>query len=268
MPTVDQRLKHVTLKLSRAHAHLSALQEQQRAFFATTPYKVGAKVAADRKPVYFVASADPVPDSIALIAGDAIQNLMSALDHLAYQLVCRDTGDNPPNSRGIYFPIADDAASYEAAKKRKMEGARPATIAAVDAVRPYKGGNDPLWQLHRLNNVEKHRLLLTVGSQAGGVNISQIMANVPGNPFPPEAAAALASMRTFLMPADKGFPLEPGFELYIGGVDEQINPKQEFAFDIAINEPGILEGGPLLKTLKALTNATEAAVKALEPALK
>jgi len=27
-----------------------------------------------------------------------------------------------------------------------------------------KGGNDVLWQLHELNNVDKHRLILTVGS--------------------------------------------------------------------------------------------------------
>src|SRR5438132_5583994 len=36
--------------------------------------------------------------------------------------------------------------------------------AAIDALRPYKGGNDVLWQLHELNNVDKHRLILTVGS--------------------------------------------------------------------------------------------------------
>jgi hypothetical protein len=57
--------------------------------------------------VYYVLSVEPTPESLALIAGDAIQNLMSALDHLAFQMVCNDTEDNPPNPSWIYFPIAD-----------------------------------------------------------------------------------------------------------------------------------------------------------------
>ena len=269
MPSTAERLKHVTLKLSRAQSHLRNLEQDQSAFFATNPYKVAAKHdAQSRKVVYYVASADPIPDTIALIAGDVIQNLMSALDHLAYQLVCRDTGDKPPNPRGIYFPIADDAAAYEGNKQRTMDGARKVTFAALDAIKPYKGGNDLLWQPHRLNNIEKHRLLLTVGSQAAGVNISQIMANVPDNPFPPDAIVAMEAMSIFLKPADKGFPLQPGFELYIGAVDEKINPKQQFAFDIALNEAGIVEGEPLVKTLRGLMGATETAIKTLEPQLK
>jgi hypothetical protein len=39
-----------------------------------------------------------------------------------------------------------------------------AAIAAIDAVQPYGGRNDVLWHLHELNNIDKHRLILTVGS--------------------------------------------------------------------------------------------------------
>ena len=53
---------------------------------------------------------------------------MSALDHLAYQIVCSDTGDNPPNPNWIYFPVADDAAKYEGKKRGKIEGARQETF--------------------------------------------------------------------------------------------------------------------------------------------
>jgi hypothetical protein len=97
-----------------------------------------------------------VPVEIALIAGDAIQNLVSALDHLAYQLVMVGSNDNPPNRKWIYFPIADDAAKYESKKLIRIEGARESAIKAIDALKPYKGGNDRLWALYRLNSIDKH----------------------------------------------------------------------------------------------------------------
>jgi len=165
MTSVDERLRHVILKIKRAKEHEAELQRQLRLYLDGKPYKVGHKHdPASRKLIYYVTSVDSAPDCLALIAGDIIQNLMSALDHLAYQIVCRDTNDNPPNPNWIYFPIADDLQKYDAKKGGKMQGASAATFAAIDVLKPYKGGNDSLWTLYRLNNIEKHRLLLTVGS--------------------------------------------------------------------------------------------------------
>ncbi len=269
MPTVDERLKHVTLKIKRAEKHVADLERELRAFLESGPYKVGAKHdPATRKLIYYVSSAEPVPDCLPLIAGDAIQNLMTALDHLAYQIVFHDTGDSPPNPKWIYFPIAADAVKYEATKRGKMEGARQETFDAIDALKPYKGGNDLLWVLYRLNNIEKHRLLLTVGSQAAGINLGQLMAGHLSGTFSTEATAAFESMNVFLNPADKGFPLKAGFELYIGGPDEKPNPKQQFRFDVALSEPGIIDGKPLLETLNQLTALVDSIVTTLTLLLK
>lgn len=263
------RESQITSKIKRAKDHATELERQLRAFFDTNPYKVATKHDPQtRKLIYYVASADPIPECVPLIAGDAIQNLMSALDHLAYQIVCSDTSDNPPNPNWIYFPIADDAAKYGAKKTGKMEGAQPQTFAAIDALKPYKGGNDLLWALYRLNNIEKHRLLLTVGSQAAGVNVAQDMARRAGSSFPPEALAALESMRLFLIPTDRGFPLKKGFELFTGAVDEKPDPKQEFRFEVALNEPGIIEGKPILETVHQFTALVEGIVVALMRLLK
>jgi hypothetical protein len=263
------RESQITSKVKRAKVHVTELERELRAFFDTNPYKVGTKHDPQtRKLVYYVAGADPIPECLPLIAGDAIQNLMSALDHLAYQIVCSDTGDNPPNPNWIYFPIADDAAKYEAKKRGKMEGARQETFDAIDLLKPYKGGNDLLWMLYRLNNVEKHRLLLTVGSQAAGVNVAQHMAQLAAPSLWPEAVAALESMSVFLIPADSGFPLKESFELFIGAVDEKPNPKQQFRFDVALSEPGIIEGKSLLQTVRQFAALVEGIVTALRPRLK
>src|SRR5439155_3646697 len=117
--------------------------------------------------------------------------------------------------------------------------------------------------LSKLNNIEKHRLLLTVGSQAAGVNLGQLMSGLLGSAFPADAVAAFESMNAFLNPADKGFPLKAGFELYIGAVDEKPNPKQQFRFDVALSEPGVIDGKPLLETVNHFTALVDGIVTAL-----
>ena len=268
MPTAAERLIHVTLKIKRAKEHITDLEQQTRAFLDSNPYKVTCKIdPKSRKPVYYLASVEETPECLPLIAGDVIQNLMSALDHLAYQIVCSDTRDNPPNPNWIYFPIADDATKYEAKKRGKMQGARQETFDAIDALKPYKGGNDLLWTLYRLNNIEKHRLLLTVGSLAAGIHLGQLMSPSAGKTMPPEAVAWLESLSLFLMPANKGFPLKAGFQLYRGAENEECNPKQQFRFQVSLNEPGIIEGKPLVETLYQLVSLVDNIYVTLSPLL-
>jgi len=160
---------------------------------------------------------------------------------------------------------------YEAKKRGKMEGARKTTFDAIDALKPYKGGNDLLWVLYRLNNIDKHRLLITVGSQAAGVNLGQMMAGHMcslGSGAPQAVIDSIEGLNLFLNPSDKGFPLEAGFELLIGAVDEKPNPKQQFRFSVALSELGVIEGKPLLETIHQLTALVEGIVTALTPLLE
>lgn len=131
------RAKHVTLKLQRAQEHIEQLGREVGAFYATRPYRVAhRRDPASKRLTYYVASVTAVPEHLALVAGDAIQNLMSALDHLAFQLVCADTSDRPPNPRWIYFPIADTQSDYDEKKAGKMNGASSETMSAIDALGP------------------------------------------------------------------------------------------------------------------------------------
>lgn len=267
MPTVDERLKQVTLKVERAKYHVRDLERSTQAFLNTGPYRVGTKPnPQSRKLIYYVTHAEPVPDVLALITGDIIQNLSSALDHLAYQLVCSDTRDAPPNADWTYFPIRNSAQEYEARKGGKMKGALPETFAAIDAQKPYKGGNDLLWVLYKLNVIDKHRLILAVGAQFQSMDIGTHIASQIGTTAP-EFKAFLAKMNIRVGPADPGFPLKTGFKLFVGDVDEEPDPEQKFHFEVALGEPGIVEGKPLLATLHQLTTLVEGIVTALTPRL-
>ena len=88
------------------------------------------------------------------------------------------------------------------------------------------------------------------------------------NTFPEDAVNAFEAMNIYLNPADKGFPLQPGFELYIGAPDEHPNPKQQFRFDVVVNEPGICEGKPLLALTSELMVLVEGIVTTLTPRLQ
>lgn len=269
MQSFDERIIHIALKLLRADKHLQELEQELALFFDKEPFKVSVKIDEEsRKPIYYVASVDPVPDNISLVAGDFIQNLVTALDHLAYQLVCKDTNDAPPKPNAIYFPIASELEKYEDDKLRKLIGASQATINAVDQLKPYKDGNDLIWSLHALNNIEKHRLLLTVGSQAAGVEYVPTLPDTMNETFPQAAMDAFKSMGILLMPADKGFPLTEGFELYIGAADEKPNTDMRFRFDVGLKEVGIVEEESLLKKLKEFKAEVERVVNELAPLLK
>ena len=263
-------LHQVILKVDRAKKHIADLEEGIRQFRDTNPYKVEHRRAPQsRKLIYYVSSVEPTPPNLALIAGDAIQNLMSALDHLAYQLVLSDSNGNPPNPNWIYFPIRDTAADYEAKKSGKMEGLLQDTFDIIDTFKPYKGGNDTLWALYKLNNIEKHRLLITAGGRFRRMNIGpHISATLrkymkeidPGTKF------EVPDFSLFLKPADRLFPLEVGKELFIGAPDEEPNENMQFMFDVALNEPQILEAKPLLETVRQMTGIVEDIVSASRPA--
>lgn len=270
MRTIQQRLHNINSKVERAKKHIRYLDRDIRRFFKTEPYKVETKRdSQSRKLIYYLVSVDPAPNSLALIAGDAIQNLMTALDHLAYELVGSDTADMHPNPKHIYFPIGKDSVDFETRLNGKMKGILPDTADAIRALKPYKGGNDILWRLHGLNNIEKHRLLLTVGSHSAGIHLGEILASkAKGTQFTPEVIEMMRSMNTFILPADKGFPLQAGFELFIDAVDAEPNPKQKFAFDIALNEPGVIEGNAILETMHQSMCMVEGIVMALTPRLK
>ena len=268
MPSVDERLEQVTAKIQRARWHILELQAATAAFMGSNPYGVATKVQPDtQRLVYYLDRVTATPSLLALIAGDAIQNMVTALDHRAYQVVCSDTNDSPPRPRNIYFPIARDAATYHRDKARKLEGAAAASVAAFDALLPYRGGDDVLWTLQELNNLDKHRLLITVGSHLVAVDIARIGLQQMRGQVPDAMMRLMENLEAFIRPLDTGFPLAPGSELLIMLPGDEPDPKQKFRFDVALHEPGILESASLLNTLNQYCSHVETVVRALTPRL-
>jgi hypothetical protein len=260
----DERLALIQVKIERAKEHINNLNSAIRVFFDSKPYEVSTKRDPQtRKLTYYVSKVQSTPTHFAAIAGDAIQNLRSALDHLAQQLFLVGTNGVTPG-RHVYFPIARDAAEYKVQLPRKVRGMRQDAVDMLNSIQPYKGGKDhQLWVLQELSNLDKHRLLVTVGSAFQSVNIG---AHLLATMQTLGAGISLPKMDLYLKPADNLCPLKIGDELFIDATDAEVNKQMDFRFNVALSEPGIIEG-PLLDTLQRLCGLVSKTVLLFKPCL-
>ena len=241
---IERAKKHI-LDLEQA---FSAFVDKESAYAAR--FEDDAK-AGERR--YYLATAKNLPLDLALITGDAVHNLRSALDHLAYLLVNVGTHGTGPSSH-VYFPIFENASKYKAGLSGKVKGMRQDAIDAISATEPYGGGNgDAFYQLHCLNNIDKHRLLLTVWAnfQSHTLLPSQrahaeriYLGSHPGG-TPPDLRDV------FIAPTVKRFPLKQG-DIILTVPFAEVENNLQIRLDIAFGEPKVLQGKSVFETLHDL----------------
>ena len=241
--SAKEKLILIRVKVERAKEHLRELESEAGRFRETYTYAVGPKMnlqTGKRSIDRF----NPVKVRIAsfkslAIAGDIIQNLRSSLDHLAYQLSVVGTPGVEPSEK-VAFPICASAEIYESAKVRKVQGMRPEAVKAIDSLKPYKGGNDALWKLHKFNNIDKHHLLVTVGYDY----------LLQGTGFEGE----------FWLKAD-----DPLFKGIFG---PETDDDTQFSTDKSLGQTQVTEGDPLLPTLVQLVEFVDNLIGSFEPLLE
>jgi hypothetical protein len=270
-----ERLALVRLKVERAEKHFSELEAAIQAFLATKPYRV-KKI--DPQVVYEIGQADPVPDCIGAIVGDVVQNLRSALDHLSRQLMLValrvEASDRESN-----FPIKENAGKYESKLQELKEKRllRDDAFNALRVVQAYKGGKgNALWVLNRLNNIDKHRVILTTGASLRSVNLFAALSRMHRATFVSQDGRLLEIggggrplrdppiVNGFFRPADIQCPLKVGDKLLVG---MEMDPDNDFRFDISLNEPEVTKPQPILETVKEFTDAVGGTLSALRSCL-
>lgn len=263
--TGNERLRLVRTKLERARKHISELDLEVETFLKSRPYEVSSKRDLHtREVVYHAARVEPVPPSIPIIAADALQNLRTALDHLACDLV--EIAGNAA-TRNTGFPVFASLGIYKAQATEKTRGMRMDAIEAIDSIKPYRGGNDALWILQSLNNVNKHRLLNIVGLayrfQAVTPNVLEYLRKAWSGrfgawPSPEDASPDLIEYER------RHFPLIKGDVLFIDLPDAEVNHQSNFSFGITITEAKLTNGSPILETFKDMTEVVENVISRLE----
>jgi hypothetical protein len=148
------------LKLKRAKEHIDDLNAQIKEFIERSVYEIS--VQRDSKTgseSVKVSPSKPIPDDFALILGDALHNLKSALDFAWYELTFADT----PAKKRHGFPIYPSRTHLEDFLRYRKEQHSIYRLCDVllRIIQPYTGGNgDSLFHLHSLDKIDKHMLLI------------------------------------------------------------------------------------------------------------
>jgi hypothetical protein len=172
------------------------------------------------------------------------------------------------------FLISPSAKDFKSGLPRIVVGMRQDAIDAIRALEPYVGGKGAdLWPFHRLNNIDKHRLIVTVGSSFRSVGLGPIMERMFKSAVPAEKFASMQPhMKTlaadlFIRPADNLFPLKAGDELFVDAPDAEEHKDMQFRFEVVIHEPGVIEGKPILETLVQFRDRVNGIIEAFRPCL-
>lgn len=255
----DSRLALIRTKSPRARVHLVSLQGLIEGYLAGKPYEMSTRedTAAEQR-VYFISAIGEPPPEIALLLGEILQNLRSALDHLAYQL-CLVGGGTERDLRRVQFPIAETTGCFKRQLPAQTAGMTDAAVRTIIELRPHRGGNEWLLLLHRLNNIDKHRTLVISGGRAAGIDVLGLIGQALREGFEPDTTL-------FLRPADDGFPLSVGSVM----LREPLRTKphdQLVKVELAFNEPDLRTGLPLADTLGGLVRNVEAVIESFRPHL-
>ncbi|TKT65851.1 hypothetical protein YA62_010160 [Agrobacterium sp. LC34] len=239
------------LKLSWANRHIKDLNTILNDFVASDFYTLKNEFdsTVGFYQITFQTKKEP-PPFIPLLIGDAIHNLRVALDHAAAEIVGVDNA-------GISFPFHElrqnhiDANGTLLGHAKTIERAKQGFgYFILNEIRPYADGdgNKLLWSLSKLDNVDKHRLLIPVLAitsvdvhdlydKVNHITISHLRGEVDPNGF------------IDLVGSDNHFEIrgeiQPGFTVLFG-------------------DGTYFDNNPVIKTLVEISNAVLKALRQLE----
>lgn len=263
-------LDGIDAKLDRAREHLQSFKSEEARFLEHDAYAIsvvegesehippGSFAMHDDVPhemIHFSAIVDWVnepPKRLCAIAGDTIQNLRSALDHLAYQLVVAHGGQ--PDDKTA-FPILVPARTKSGEPRRPYVsgGVSDEALALVKAAQPNDGPEHPMFRLRELSNIDKHRLLFVVATSMSGVTIHVGLGSggaTFGGSIPLKANAYLGT--TSFSPES--------YELGLRFADPGMGVYAEATVLVAFGEGEFCQGDGVSAVLEELLNATSSLV--------
>ncbi len=266
---VVARIDSILAKIERAKKHIRDLDVEVSAFLGPPyPYEISTKHNPKvSKTAHYISSLKPIPQIISLIAGDAIQNLRTSLDYLIVQLVIAHSPRvGEKRLRRIGFPMFERAEQMTSKTlKGKIGEVSPVAEKNVLILKPYKGGNDDLWGLHELNNLDKHRLLIT-GMWHGPTHMGysmDIKARTKAGAVIPDALREFTAWGQYPNPK----PLKVGQTIILTDADPEAHQDYKFLLNIALSEPEVFKGKALVETLNGLADLVAKIVSDFAPLL-
>ena len=103
------------VRLRRARLHIDEVHQRVRTLDASNPWSAEKEPAEDPDSWAFRFRIQcPIPAGLCAAVGDAIANMRSALDYVAYELAVRHTGTLAPRQEmATAFPICKDREAFD-----------------------------------------------------------------------------------------------------------------------------------------------------------
>jgi hypothetical protein len=162
-------LSNCRAKLEWAEKHIESIHSEIRPLMdpEKTPFLMGGKFEAqgpnDGVYIFVVERLPTVPSHLGLMVGDALHNLRSALDHLAWELVQRGADQNPKRPNDVMFPTYSTLGGFAGNLKRRLPGVGKTEWAIIERYQPYHRIEEPMARdvelLAEFSNTDKHRLI-------------------------------------------------------------------------------------------------------------
>jgi hypothetical protein len=164
-------------RINRALDHINALDGSIKTWLDSDAYRIVKKHDPKTRRTAYVACLGETPDDWLDLISEAAHMIRSALDHQAFALNSKGYADThhgaalPPerkadssfpifgnvNQSGL--PIDGKHAFKSSVSHRDMP---PAAAALIESLQPYNRGQDfgrdPLWAIHELSRLDKHRI--------------------------------------------------------------------------------------------------------------
>jgi hypothetical protein len=240
-------------KVKRSLHHLSELDGSIKGWLDGDAYRFVGEYNAETERFAIVARIKgPIPDWGPLI-GDVVHNLRSALDHLAFALNAKGYADTHGGAAlpdkavsDSEFPIFGHGNRQRTAEqlyegaRRKYEHMGSEAQRLLRNFQPYQRGadysRDPLWVLHELSRIDKHRELVALASAVTGWELEDGLIAGPGQ-------------------IGGGGLVYDGFVLHwwtsSGGPPED-DPESKVSRDVAFGEGTVLWNQPVVPSLRQI----------------
>ena len=234
------------LKVQRANQHVDELIRlsspldrtlytlEVKTYLAATHNKPGGCTLA-------YSPLQPIPKLFALIIGDVVHNLRGALDHLATGIV-----RSVDPSAEIHFPmykLRKDLISskYLGTIEQALPGAR---VLLLNEIRPENGPNENRWLFSKLDNDDKHNLLIPTVVATEFSNINTVING--------------SIIQNFQSGVNAAYPID----LIYSDTPFTINDNFKTSVQILFPQGGLFENEPVVPTLLQISKVVSETIEA------
>jgi hypothetical protein len=163
VPIPSPELEGVRLKLFWACDHFRDLDVAIGDLFAKQSKAVRHEVKDQNELIVTWPNEPPLEPRYALLLGDCIHNVRSALDHLVAQLAILNNAPSTAIEK-TSFPVCLSRDDFKNVTVRRVAPfISSLALAEIEKLQPYStcdGTQDILWVLSQLDIIDKHRLLI------------------------------------------------------------------------------------------------------------